>query len=216
MIMEPISVLTAVGPIVKAAEAIDKLLTDAEQLAKDDAQYYATYLAVAGQAIKGLEDEYLGILKQAAQSNLNNAQDQKDLRDRINDYIHGEVLRPKIKEAIDRLREGREALQQHAERLLIWPKAKERRTVALAKFDELLNQLDGYLGSLGNYTGPSGPSAALDDIKRIQAGLSADPLDPNAFADMIDGFLMNLDKSKLISATGDSARVIEALRIAFR
>ena len=213
-IMEPISVLSAVGPIVKAAEAIAKLLSNRDQLAKDDVQYYATYIAVAGEAIKGLEAEYLGILRQAAQCNVKKPTERKELRDRIKDYVNGEVLRPALRDAIDRLRVGREAIQEHAGKLLIWPKAKEKRTAAVAKFDALLDELEGYLGSLGDYFGPS--AVALDEIMKIDAELSAGRVDRDKFDNMIGDLLMNLNKSKLISITGQCGRVIETLRIAFR
>ena len=212
--MEPVSFLSSIVSASEAAEAIRKLLTNADKLAKDDAQYYSMYLAVAAKAVEGLEGEYLGILKQAAGCNPLNAQEAENLKTRINDYIHGEVLRKSLNESIDRLREGRGALQEHAERLLIWPEAKKKRTAALEKFDQLLNDLEGYLGSLGNYKGPS--AVALDDIRRIQAELAKEPINSEVFLKMIDDLLMNLDKSTLFATTGDCGRVIEALRIAFR
>jgi hypothetical protein len=212
--MDPISTLSTFSSLLKSAESIDKLFENGKQLAKDDAKYYSTYIEAASEAIRGLEGEYLGILIQAAKCNLSDQKERKALEDRIKDYINGEVLRPRLKEAIERLRAGRLALQQHAEQLLIWPTVKEKRTASLKKFDDLLNDLDGYLGSLGGYVGPS--AAALDDIKKIQADLSAAPLDPKTFADVIGELLMNLDKSKLISDAGNCGRVIESLRIAFR
>jgi hypothetical protein len=212
--MEPVSFLSSIVSAAEAAEAIRKLLGNADDLAKDDARYYAMYLAVAAKAVEGLEGEYLGILKQAAGCDLENATEVKALQDRIRDYIHGEVLRPSLNGAIERLREGGDALQDHAERLLIWSKVKKKRATALEKFDQLLNDLEGYLGSLGNYQGPS--AVALDEIRRIQAELAREPLDADAFAEMVDDLLMNLDKSTLISTTGNCGRVIEMLRIAFR
>ena len=212
--MEPVTAISTLVSAADAAKAIEKLLANSDELAKDDAQYYSTYLAVAGKAVEGLEGEYLGILKQAADCNLKSEKDVSALRKRIIDYIHGEVLRPRLKEAIDRLREGRGALLEHAERLLVWRKVKEKRAAAIEKYDQQLNELDGYLGSLGDYKGPS--AAALDDIRTIQAELSRQPLDPDSFQQIISDFLMNLNKSVLVDTTGDCGRVIEALRIAFR
>jgi hypothetical protein len=212
--MDPVSAFGVVVSAVEAIKAINELLKNEDHLAKDDAQYYATYLAVASKAIEGIEGEYLGILIQATECNLDNAEELKDLQNRITNYIHGEVLRPKLKHSIERLREGREALEEHSERRLIWRRVKVKRAVALAKFDELLNELDGYLGSLGDYKGPS--AVALADIMSIQADLAKRPLDSEAFADKIGDLLMNLDKSNLISTTASCGRVIETLRIAFR
>jgi hypothetical protein len=39
---------------------------------------------------------------------------------------------------------------------------------------------------------------------------------PEEFENVIDDLLMNLDKSRLLSITGDCGRVIEVLRLAFR
>ena len=209
--MEPTSILTGVSATMKAYESITKLLTDADKLAPDDARYYATYLEVARQAIKGIEEEYVEILIEAAHCQLNVAEQKEHLLVRIDKYIHGEVLRPKLREAIDHLRAGREALQQHAERLLIWPNVKRNRMAALEQFDRLLNQLEGYLGTLGGYTGPS--AVALDDIKRIETATSGPS---EAFVDLVEELLMNLDKSRLLSVVSDCSRVIEVLRITFR
>jgi hypothetical protein len=212
--MDPAYLFGTVVSAVEAAKAIQELLMHADQLAKDDAQYYATYLAVASKAIEGIEGEYLGILMQAAEANLDNAKELKKLQKRITNYIHGEVLRPRLRDSINRLREGRAALKEHSDSRLIWPKVKVKRAAALAKFDELLNVLDGYLGSLGDYAGPS--ATALEDLRSIQSDLSKEPLDTEAFAEKIDDLLMNLDKSNLISTTADCGRIIETLRIAFR
>jgi len=212
--MEPASAISTLVSAADAAKAIKQLLAHSNELAKDDAQYYATYLAVAGKAVEGLEGEYLSILRQAADCDLQSEEDASALRKRITDYIHGEILRPRLKEAIDRLRRGREALLEHAERLLLWPKVKEKRVAAIEIFDQQLNELEGYLGSLGDYEGPS--AAALDDLKTIQMELSRKPLNADSFEQLINDLLMNLNKSVLISTTGDCGRVIEALRIAFR
>lgn len=209
--MEPASALATIGPIIKAAKTIDELLDNADRLAEDDAKYYITYIDVAKTAIIGIEGGYIDILKEAAKCRIKNDKESERLRSLINAYIDGEVLRPKLKEAIDRLRQGREALKNHAVRLLVWPKVKKNRLAALEEYDQLLNKLTGYFGALGGYRGPS--AVALDDIKKIQSALSGTQ---NEFSSLINELRLNLDKGSLLSISGECGRVIETLRIAFR
>jgi hypothetical protein len=137
------------------------------------------------------------------------------------------VRRPQLITAIGHLRPGADALKENATRILLWPTVRANRKIALTKYNELLNELDAYLVSLGGdaNVGPSaganvGPSAtALVDIQKIQKDLSGSPetpLDPEKFAESIEELPMNFDKSKLISVAADGGRVIEALRVAFR
>jgi len=209
--MEPSSALATIGSIVKAAKTIDELLDGADRLAQDDAKYYITYIDVAKTAVIGIEHGYIDILKEAAKCKIKSVKEKERLRDLIIAYIDDEVLRPKLREAIDRLGKGREALQQHAEVLLVWPKTKKNRKAALEEYRQLINQLIGYLGELGDYKGPS--AAALNDIKKIETAMSGTQ---EEFSDMIHELRMNLDKGSLMSISGECGRVIETLRIAFR
>jgi hypothetical protein len=172
----------------------------------------AVWTMEESEAIKGLEQEYTKILIQAAHCQLDEPQQKKDLLERIDTYIHGEILRPYLKEAIVHLSEGRNALQQHAEQWLIWPSVKTKREAALARYDQLLNELTGYLGSLGEYAGES--AVGLADLRIIQ-GLLKDG-SPEAFMEKVDDLLTNLKKTTLMQNIGECASVIETLRIAFR
>ena len=202
------------SPIIKGAfNSIEKTLESADQLASTDAQYYSAYFQAADQAVKGLEHEYIDILLEAARCEPTDSQQRERLLTRIDHYIHREVLRPILKASIEHLREGRQALQKHAERLLIRPAVKTNRTAALAQFDHLLNELDTYLGQLGGWKGPS--AIALADIEQIKKDIE-DRISGAKFKKKIDNLLMNRDKSILLSTTGNCARVIEALRTAFR
>jgi len=209
--MEPVS---ASSIVFKAAGAIQGLVDRATKIAAGDAEYYGAWLGVAGQAVKGIEEEYLGILRQAAAVDLEDRADRRALLARIRDYVDGEVLRPRLDEAIRRLAEGRAALAEHADRLLILGRTAEKRQRALAHFDYLLSMLSGYLGSLGKYDGPS--AAGLKDVLRMRELLGMEPFDLDGFEAFVEGLLEGFDKSALISATGECGRVIEALRIAFR
>ncbi len=121
------------------------------------------------------------------------------------------MLRPTLGHAIERLRSGTEGLEQHAERLLIWPSAKKSRTAALEQYKRLLDELESYLGKLGDYKGVS--AVGLADLEKVKAEIKHST---GAFDDTINDLLVNLDKSELMSLSGGCARVIEALRIAFR
>lgn len=208
--MDPISIVGTLRGAIQVAEEIEKRLKDVDKLAEDDAKYYANYIEVAALAVEGLETKYLEILTYAQQLDLSDIKQRDDLRKRITDYIHREVFRPKLKFAIDRLEIGRKALEQRAKGLPIWSKVKDRKA-ALEKFDELIGQLRSYLGSLGGWEGPS--AVALNDLQRVETALSGPQTD---FAQLIDGLLMNLDKSDLFSYAGNCYRVIETLRLAFR
>jgi hypothetical protein len=209
--MDPKSLDFVGTALSKAFDMIEKLADNADKLEQDDVKYYITYIEIAKQALNGLEEEYIEILLEAANCQISDMTQRAHLLLRINRYIHGEKLRPKLKDAIDRLSEGRQALKEHAEDLLLWGRPKRNREAALNKFDELLMQLTGYLGSLGEYSGPS--AVALDDIEKIKTVITNSPED---FENTIDDLLMNLDKSRLLSITGDCGRVIEVLRLAFR
>ncbi len=211
--MEPLSTLSAISPILlKAAESIKARIDGANKLASDDAQYYGAWIQVASEAIKGLQDEYIDILREAAHCRLNKPKEKKHLLIRIGNYIHGEVLRPLLKGAIKHLDVGEEALQQHAKGLFLWGTVKKKRATALTKYKQLLRELTGHLGSLGDYTGPS--AVALEDLKKVQTLLYSGP--PGAVVDLVDDLLMNLNKAEFMKITGECALVIETLRIAFR
>jgi hypothetical protein len=69
--MEPKSASTVLSVIVKSSELIKKLLADVDNTNKDT-KYYTTYLEVASIAIRGIEEEYIGILVEAANRQLEN------------------------------------------------------------------------------------------------------------------------------------------------
>jgi hypothetical protein len=192
--MEPISAVSTLSAISKAAEAIEKILEEGSRLAKEDAEYYATHLEAALLAMRGLETGYIEILIQANQIDLDDSEQQKDLRLAITNYLYGEVLRPKLMDAIDRLEIGREALRRHASGLPFLPKVKDRNT-ALAKFDELMNKLRNYLIELGTSRGGSAPPVVLESLTRLEAALSGSP---EAFKQLTSDLLMNLDKDNLL------------------
>jgi hypothetical protein len=211
-IMEPISIATGASAVLKAIESINKIRADADKLAPDDARYYGTWINVASEAIKGLEQEYIEILVEAARCEPSEPQQKERLLARINTYIHRELLRPQLLAAIVHLREGRQALQQHADQWHTWPSVKSNRANALTQYDQLLNTMQGYLGSLGDYGGAS--AVGLNDLYIIQSYLLEGF--PAAFMEKVDDMMKNLNKAQFMEITGECARAIETLRVAFR
>jgi hypothetical protein len=210
--MEPTSVVTAASNVLKAAGLIRKMADEARQLTLEDVRYYNAWINVASESIKALEQEYIGILIEAAHCQFDLPHKRDELLKRTHEYIHGENLRPSLREAIAQLREGRQALQLHAEQWLIWPNVKKNRQAALARYDQFLNELQGYLGSLGDYGGES--AVALNDLREIETLLKGNS--PEAFIQKVDDLLMTLDKTTLMYMVTQSAGAIETLRIAFR
>jgi hypothetical protein len=164
--------------------------------------------------VNGLYNEYAGILREVALSNLHDVATREAVTIRIYDYMQRETLRPALSGAISRLRDGRPALEQHVESLFIFARTAEKRKTAIRKFDELIEKLYGFLCQLGPEWGPS--AVALNDIKRLDEKLKAKPFDPHAAAELADELVMNLDKSMILSLRNNCESVIESLRIAFR
>jgi hypothetical protein len=205
--------LGAVSPISKAIEQINKLieLIAEKKITVNDSEYYRRWLEVAMLAIQGLEGEYEAILQQAYGCDITDAKQKSDLENRINGYINGEHLRPKLKEALGHLKKGQDVLKEHAERLLLWPNTKRTREDALREYAQHVNELEGYLGSLGDYTG--GSAVALNDIQLLLRGASGFREAFRAIAEVLQN---NRDKSNLFAITERAAETISLLRAAFR
>jgi len=202
-----------VKPILDVVAAVDAKLSEADALAADDAKRYGALIEAASHVVTALEQEYIDILREAALTRLTDAEEARRLAARIDSYIHGEVLRPRLRRALSGLQAGRVALAEHAERLLIWPSARLARSLALAQYDRLLSELAQYLGSLGDYTGPS--AVGLEELRALRAALD-EAGKGDAFRAHVDVLLMGLDKSVLLNTVARCGRAVEALRVAFR
>lgn len=209
--MEPASASAVSAIVAKAMAEIDRLIGEAKKLAKEDSEYYRKWLEVATEAIQGLEREYEGILEQAVSSDIANPRKKQQLLDRIRGYVQGERLRLKLKEAIEHLEEGSKVLRLHAERRLQFPKTRQTREQALTQFEQYVGELRKYLGSLGDYKGPS--AVALKDIDDLEKKASRSK---NEFHEVAVTLQKNRDKSALFSTTGNAAKTIDVLRSAFR
>lgn len=212
-VAEALTITSAAKAAKEAKSEIEKLFTDRDKLVISDAKYYTTYIEVASHAIKGLEAEYTEILLKAAKTDIKVKTQRDKLNSLINKYTGKEVFRPQLKTAIDHLKAGRSVLEKHTTGWFSWPSTIASRLDALDIYDRLLNDLTGYLGELGDYTGIS--AVGLDYIKELQ-GLLTPPLDQKAFAKRAEELLATRKKSKFFSVLENSVGAIEALRKSFR
>jgi hypothetical protein len=210
--VEPTSAVATVGALVRVAENLKRLVDDARKLAPEDVAYYGAWINIAKEAILGIEQEYIEILLEGKHCRLDDLEEKRRLARRLDDYITGEHLRPKLREAIDRLTVGRTSLESHAEQWLILPRVRRDRATALSEYDELLNSIRGYLGSLGDYDRNS--ARDLEDLYRLQDLLEAG--DIQGFKQEVTKLAKNPEKTSCALATSECARVIEKLRLAFR
>jgi hypothetical protein len=167
-----------------------------------------------------LENEYIGILVEASNCSINEEDQRRKLITRIDQFMYGEVLRPKLRDAIDRLNSGRQAFETHAAQWFTWPKTREERREALDNLVRLTDELRGYLGFLGDYAEISGghisssSAVGLKDIEKLKGILERKDGD---FLRMIaNDLLTDRDKTEFFRIIRDAARVTQMLRIAFR
>src|SRR5712692_6381597 len=81
-------------------------------------------------------------------------------------------------------------------------------------YDLHLQELQGYLGSLGDWNGPS--AVALDDLKELEALLGMASSSSKQLQKAAQVLQNSRDKSKLLTTTENAAKTIDALRAAFR
>jgi hypothetical protein len=132
------------------ANLAGKHIEKAKEYKEQDIRSSENYLEAARLAVTGLEEEYDQILVQAKNCDLGQADQLKSLSTRIDAYLTVDVLRPKLQDAVVGLARCRDALEKNAEGFLLWlwPPLKEKRQEAIAKFDQLLRDLEDYLKRL--------------------------------------------------------------------
>jgi len=206
-------VVKAVGPIVEALTKINNLINElnGQKYTVEDSEYYRTWLDVAATAVECLEGEYEGILHQAFCSDIADAKQKTDLEQRINRYLTGEHLRKKLNDAIGYLEDGQRTLKKDAERRLLFPGTRRDRQESLAEYSRHVNDLRGYLGSLGDYTGES--AVALKELRELNKALTGTQ---EEFHPLVESLQKSRDKSSLFLITRQTAKTISSLRAAFR
>jgi hypothetical protein len=216
---DPGSILEAAGALAEAVKKIDELVTYLHENYGDgrrtkDANYYSNWLDIAKAALVGIEEEYVGILIEAASCELNEPAQCKHLRDRINTYLYQDTLRGRLVEAIAHLRGAREDfLKGHLSDLLIFSRTTiERRRTALQEYDQHLSDLESYREDLGGNRTPAFAVSKLDEITAILN----DSIATSELAGKANTLLMEADKSTLLAMTARCGRLVEALRLAFR
>ena len=135
--MEPISSTLAAGASDFAASQATELLQQAKHRRADDFGRCEKYLEAAKVAIKGLEEEYTGILIDASHTNGDPARIEA-LKLRLDTYLASERFCPLLHEAIAGLQFYRGKFATHASSFRQWPWKRKDRTAAVKKFGKYL------------------------------------------------------------------------------
>lgn len=146
---EPLIAFAGKKAIDIAVGKIDKLLQEANDKDKWRVERCEIFLETCSEAIRGLEREYDEILVQAS-SFQGSIKEAKELRKRINEYLHIDKLRDKLKEAIEGLSFYQEAFEIKAKSIMNWPWKKKDKEEAVNQFAGTLKQLHTYLEKLSN------------------------------------------------------------------
>jgi hypothetical protein len=130
------------------------------------------------------------------------------------------------------LEKGRQALEEHADRVFLWPSVKQGRADALAAYDKLLSRLRSYIDQLGSWYGsarnqnvvealshgrplPMGGSGVnVEALHRILASLAR--RDQEQLNRDVGNLLGTLTSDRHLTLTRDIARVVESMLITFR
>ena len=201
-----------------------KYIEKAREYKEQDIRACENYLEAARIAITGLEEEYDQILVQAKNCDLGQADQIRALKTRVDAYLTVDILRPKLQDAIVGLGQCRDALRKNAEGFLLWlwPPLKEKRQEAIAKFDELLQELEEYLKKLdeeGLKYLRAGTGVGVATLQKIQDYLDTRPqgnIDPYGLARRVSEFQRDPSKDHLMDHIKRIRETIHALRYAFR
>src|SRR5215813_11878759 len=201
-----------------------KHIEKAREYKEQDIRACENYLEAARIAITGLEEEYDQILVQAKNCDLEQPDQIRELKTRIDAYLTVDILRPKLKDAVVGLALCRERLRANAEGFLLWfwPPLKEKRQEAIAKFDKLLQDLEEYLSKLddeGLKYLKAGTGVGVMTLLEIQNYLDFRPqgnIDPHGLARRVSEFQRDPSKGHLMDYIGRIRETIHALRNAFR
>ena len=203
-----------------AGKHIDK----AKEYKEQDIRSCENYLEAARLAVTGLEEEYDQILVQARNCDLGQPDQIRSLSIRIDAYLTVDVLRPKLQDAVVGLARCRDALEKDAEGFLLWlwPPLKEKRQEAIAKFDQLLCDLEDYLKRLddeGLRYLKAGTGVGVATLREIQTYLVSRPggnVDPYGLARRVAEFQRDPSKDDPMNYIKRIRETIHDLRNAFR
>ena len=230
--MEPV-VLSVASPIIqKAAELAKSKLDAADQLAASDAKRYVSYLESAREAIRGLENEYVDILVEAMHCQVDRPEQKDHLAIRIEQHLYREILRPHLTDAVGRLERGRQALEEHADRVFLWPSVRQGRADALAAYDKLLARLQWYINQLGGWYSGATNQYVMDAVTKGQplpmggSGVNVEGLhqilgclarrDQEGLASTVGAMLGGQTADRHLTITREIAHVIESMLVTFR
>ena len=196
----------------------------AKEYKEHDVRACENYLEAARVTITGLEEEYDQILVQAKNCDLGQDDQIQALMTRIDTYLTVDMLRPNLKDAVTGLEKCRDALQKNAEGFLLWfwPSLQERRKEAIAAFDALLRDLEGYLSSLDNEglrhlkAGTGVGAETLGKIKEYLDSRPAGNIDPYGLARRVTDFQRDPSKDHLMDYIKRIRETIHVVRNSFR
>ncbi|QNI30995.1 hypothetical protein H7849_18025 [Alloacidobacterium dinghuense] len=215
-------------------KAIDIALTRVEQSlreAKDDrrteVERCASFLEACKGAIVGLEQEYDEIVEQTVNST-DDPTAIRELKKRIDDYLHIDKLRLQLIDATKGLEHYLEIFEQRATTVLQWPWKRPDKEKAVDLFRENLEQLDGYLDKLNRSDLPFRPSgtgvgltamfAILEEIERIDGPAPRRPrrsFPTSLVRELGKKYRSERDKEPLIEIVRRIRATIEEMRKAF-
>jgi hypothetical protein len=150
------TVVDVTSPLVK------RYLDEAADKNKKQTERCVGYLRAAQLVIDGLHKEFEAIVAQAELCDLHDEVQVDQLRNRVYDYLHTNVLRPDLWTALDGMRECRTLLQQRVDSVLNLPWTIDEKQGVVAEFVGTIEELEGYLASLG-YEYPSGVGLEMLD-----------------------------------------------------
>lgn len=135
-----------------AAKEIKGLIDKAQDARAAEVDRTVNYLRAAREAVWSLEQECAGILSAAARCDLDDAAAVHQLIQRIEHYLHVDLVRPHLLAALAGLSVVQGNFHDHATRYRSWPWRNANRAAAVARFTELLDDLVDYLHELDQGT----------------------------------------------------------------
>ena len=178
-----------VHALTAAVEAARDYSEKAEQEGIEDVERVQNYLRAAHVAIIGLEREYDQILVQAKYCELDDPDEVKALKERIDKYLTVDELRPELIRAVKGAADWHVELAKNADRFLQLPGVKRGRKRSVAGFGELINTLQKYTIELeknGLQFRPAGTGVAVESLENIKQHLDFARLDQGHPKDLIE------------------------------
>jgi hypothetical protein len=221
MAAEPVSFFLGKKAIDVALGKAEQLLSQATDKQRNEVERCAKFLETCSVVILGLEQEYDEIIEQTENCSDNPA-DIKQLRDRINNYLHIDKLRGKLIDAIAGLsfyQQTFEASRRSVTSVFDWPWKWANKDEAVRKFTENLKELNVYLNQLSQIdlpNRPSGTGIGQEALHAILKNIDAPtPFRTSSLKELGKKYLAERNKEPLFEHVKRIRNVIENLQHAF-